>query len=176
MRMIIALASVLIATPILAGDPVYRWVDKAGVVHYGGQPPSKDAKPATLPEIQTYSGRAANKALPLSPLDTSVKPAATAPIKEMRILSPVQDEIFRDLQAGVSVAVAVLPALPTGAGVVFYLDGAAKNAKPSPVTSMTFNGVERGEHTVTAAAVDATGKELMRAPPVTFHAKPPIAK
>ncbi len=173
----IALASVLVLFCAAAsgGDPVYRWVDKNGVVHYGGQPPSKDAKPAALPEIQTYSHRASNKALPVPPLDSSSKPVAVA-IKEMRILAPVQDEIFRDPQGVVSVAVAVLPALPVGAGMVFYLDGVPKNAKPSPSTSFTFNGVERGEHTVTAAAVDASGKELMRAAPVSFHSKPPTAR
>ena len=171
----IGLFALCASGPALAGDEVYRWVDKDGVVHYGGQPPSKDAKPATLPDIQTYSHRAGNKALPVSPADASAKPV-TAAVKEMRILAPVQDEVFRDAQGSISVSVAVLPALPPGAGVLFYLDGAAKNARPSPATTMTFNGVERGEHSVTAAVVDASGKELMRAPPVTFHNKPPTAR
>lgn len=159
-----------------AGDEVYRWVDKAGVVHYGAQPPSKDAKPATLPQLQTYSSRASTKALPVSPLDAATKPLAAVGIKEMRILSPVQDEIFRDPTGSVNVSVAVLPGLPEGAGVLFYLDGAAKNSKPSASTSMTIGGVERGEHSVTAAVVDMSGKELMRAPAVTFHNKPPLAR
>lgn len=177
MRLLFAIGLILLGSPALfAGDAVYRWVDKDGVVHYGAQPPSKDAKPAALPEIQTYSSRVGNKVLPLSPLDAAVKPTAGVAIKEMRVLSPVQDEIFRDLQAGVNVAVAVLPALPAGAGLVFYLDGVAKNSRPSPATSMQINGVDRGEHTITAAAVDASGRELMRAPPVTFHSKPPTAR
>ena len=171
----IGLFTLCSAQSAVAADEIYRWVDKDGVIHYGGQPPSKDAKPAALPDIQTYSHRAGNKALPVSPADASAKPV-TAAVKEMRILAPVQDEVFRDAQGSISVSVAVLPALPPGAGVLFYLDGAAKNARPSPATSMTFNGVERGEHSVTAAVVDASGKELMRAPPVTFHNKPPAAR
>lgn len=174
MRITLLTLFVLLSTTAVATDAVYRWVDSKGVVHYGAQPPTKDALPANLPEIQTYSPRAGLKALPVVPAETSAKPAP-ASVKEMRILAPVQDEIFRDPQGAVSVAVAVLPALPAGAGVVFYLDGAAKNAKPSASTSTVFNGIERGEHTVTAAVVDAAGKELMRAPPVTFHSKPPIA-
>ncbi len=177
MRTALALALVLSAVSVFAADSVYRWVDKEGVIHYGGQPPSKDAKPAALPEIQTYSNRAGNKALPLSPLDAEAKAAVpTAMVKEVRILAPVQDEIFRDAQGVVNVAVSVSPALPVGAGVIFYLDGAAKNARPIAATSMTFNGIERGEHTVTAAVLDSAGKELMRAPPVTFHSKPPTVR
>lgn len=175
MRIALITLFALFSTTAVAADAVYRWVDSKGVVHYGAQPPTKDALPANLPEIQTYSHRASSKALPVAPVvsaETSAKPQP-ASVKEVRILTPVKDEIFRDPQGAVSVAVAVLPALPTGAGVVFYLDGAAKNLKPSAVTSMTFSGVERGEHNVSAAVVDATGKELMRAPPVTFYSKPP---
>lgn len=174
MRFSIALCLLGFSAAVAAADNVYRWVDKQGVVHYGAQPPSKDAKPATLPEIQTYSHRSENKALPVSPAEASIKPLAG--VKEVKILSPVQDEVFRDPQAGINVSVAVLPTLPSGAGVIFYLDGTAKSAKPSPVTSTSFGAVERGEHTVTAAVIDVTGKELMRAPPVTFHAKPPSAR
>lgn len=175
MRTALALLLLALATAATAADPVYRWVDKDGVIHYGGQPPSKDAKPASLPEIQTYSNRNATKSLPIAPLDASTKASASAAVKEVRILSPVQDEIFRDPSAGVGVAVAVLPGLPDGAGLIFYLDGAPKNARPSPNTSMTFNGIERGEHSVVAAVVDSTGRELSRSQPVTFHSKPPSA-
>ena len=174
MRIALITLFVLFSTTAVAADAVYRWVDSKGVVHYGAQPPTKDALPANLPEIQTYSPRAGLKATPVAPVETSTK-TVPASIKEVRILTPVKDEIFRDAQGAVGVAIAVLPALPAGAGVVFYLDGAAKNAKPSPSTSTVFSGVERGEHTVSAAVVDATGKELMRAPPVTFYSKPPIA-
>ncbi|MES2884614.1 MAG: DUF4124 domain-containing protein [Pseudomonadota bacterium] len=174
MRIAILLAAALVGQPAWAGDEVYRWVDKDGVIHYGAQPPNKDAKPAALPEIQTYSNRTGNKALPVAPVDASTKPVAA--VKELRITAPVQDEIFRDPSAGISVSVAVLPALPPGTGIVFYLDGSAKNARPSPSTSTTFNGVERGEHSVVAALVDVAGKELLRSPPVIFHSKPATAR
>lgn len=166
-----ALVLAALSFSALAADEVYRWVDKQGVVHYGAQPPNKDAKPVTLPPLQTY--KAGSKApLPAAP---PPKPAV-AEIKEVRVTAPVQDEIFRDPAGVVNVSVAVVPGLPEGAGVVFYLDGAPKNARPSPLLSMSFTGVERGEHSVSAAVVDLTGKELARAPPVTFHARPPGLK
>lgn len=169
------LASTLLVLPVVAGDPVYRWVDKDGVIHYGSKPPDKDAKPATLPNLQTYSPRLGNRPPVAVEPAASTKPGPSI-IREVRVLSPVQDEIFRDPSTPISVSISVQPALPEGAGVIFYLNGAAKNARPIYGTSMSFGSVDRGEHTVTAAVVDASGKELMRAPPVTFHAKPPIAR
>jgi hypothetical protein len=159
-----------------AADEVYRWIDKDGVVHYGAQPPNKDLPPAKLPEIQTYSNRLGNKALPIVPAEILAKPPAAPSVKEVRILAPVEDEVFRDPQGIISVSAAVLPALPTGAGVQFYLDGAVKNAKPLTTTNMMFTGVERGEHTVVVAVVDALGKEIARSLPITFHNKPPTVR
>lgn len=176
MRILLILTAALIALSAGAADEVYRWVDKDGVIHFGAQPPSKDAKPAELPQIQTYSHRVGNKVLPLSPLDAGTKPASTGTVKEVRILAPVQDEVFRDGLGNVSVSVAVLPAMPVGAGMLFYLDGALKNTKPSPVTSTSFSALERGEHTVSATVVDAAGKELGRATSVTFFCKPPTVR
>lgn len=169
MRLLLSLILLSTSHTALSADEVYRWVDKEGVVHYGGQPPSKDAKPATLPTLQTYRP----DAKPLAQIAEPPQPAASSTITEVRVLAPVQDEIFRDPAGVVNVAVAVLPAMPEGAGVIFYLDGAAKNAKPSASTSTSFTSIERGEHTVAAAVVDASGKELKRSAAVTFHAKPP---
>lgn len=175
MRIALALCLAVVAASALAVDPIYRWVDNSGVIHYGTQPPSKDSQPATLPQIQTYSHGATNTALPVSPNDLLAKATPSADIKEVRILTPAKDQTFRDAQGVISVSATVLPSLPEGAGVVFYLDGAAKNAKSSVSTSMTLNGVERGEHTVTVAVVDSAGKELKRALPVTFYVMPPTA-
>ncbi len=170
----LTLCLVLALQTAWAADPVYRWVDKNGVIHYGAKSPDKDAKPASLPGIQTYSPRG-GRLPPILQTDTAAA-KATSNVKEVRILAPVQDEIFRDPQTPINVSVAVLPGLPEGAGVIFYLDGAAKNARPLPGTSTSFSGVDRGEHTVAAAVVDALGKEIMRSAPITFHSKPPIAR
>lgn len=173
MRTALMVFLLVLAGHALAGDEIYRWVDRDGVIHYGAQPPQKDAKPATLPPLQTYPSRGGQRALPFAAADAGRKDAL---VREVRILAPVQDEIFRDAQNDVSVAVAVLPALPAGAGVVFYLDGKALNPKPSASTNTVLRGLERGEHTVTAAVLDNSGKELLRAAPITFHSKPPTAR
>lgn len=172
MRRRLALALTVFSLSALAADEVYRWVDKQGVVHYGAQPPNKDAKPVALPALQTYK---AGSKVPLPSVAQAPKILASE-VKEVRITAPVQDEIFRDPAGLVNVSVAVVPGLPAGAGIVFYLDGSPKNAKPLSTTSTSFTGVERGEHSVSAAVVDATGKELGRAPPITFYTRPPGLK
>jgi hypothetical protein len=58
----------VLVTPILLGilsfhtaqaqaDDVYRWVDKAGLVHYTSKPPTKDSKPADLPPLLREGAR-----------------------------------------------------------------------------------------------------------------------
>jgi hypothetical protein len=170
------LAGLVLAFSAQAADAVYRWVDKEGVIHYSAQAPSRDSKPVELPALQTYSHKNGPQNAAFAPANApaAVEPAAI--IKEVRITSPVADEVFRDPQGLVPVAVSIVPAIPQDAGLVFYLDGSAKNSKPWVSTNYTLVGVERGEHSVAVALVDSKGKELMRSPPVTFHAKPPIAR
>ena len=158
-----------------AKSEVYKWVDKDGVVHYSGDPPSKDAKPATLPELQTYKPSAHKT--PISTLDADTSPTCTGgvTVAEVRVTAPQADEIFRDTTGTVPVAATVLPAPPAGVGYVFYLDGARQNPKASATPSYSLSDVERGSHTVAVAVVDAAGKELKRSAPVTFHSKPPSA-
>lgn len=42
---------ILAAANVAVASPVYKWTDKEGKVHYTSTPPSKDAKPAQLPDI-----------------------------------------------------------------------------------------------------------------------------
>ncbi|MBX7143590.1 MAG: DUF4124 domain-containing protein [Oligoflexia bacterium] len=54
MKRLIVLAFTLICTAgasTALASPVYKWTDKEGKVHYTSTPPSKDAKPAQLPDI-----------------------------------------------------------------------------------------------------------------------------
>jgi hypothetical protein len=176
MRSLACLVLLLLATPLAAKDEIYRWVDADGVIHYGSQPPSKDAKPAALPDLQTYrSGRP-----PLASAPVADKPAApVAGAKQevsLRITSPVEDETFRDPQGLVPVSLVASPALPEGAGYVYYLDGIAQNKKPWLAAAYTLTEVERGEHQLSAAVVDKDGRELARSGAVRIHQMPPIAR
>lgn len=176
MRSLACLLLLALAMPLAAKDEIYRWVDADGVIHYGSQPPTKDAKPAALPDLQTYrSGRPPVVAAPV--IDKPVAPTAGSKLElALRVAAPVEDETFRDPQGLVPVSLTVTPGLPEGAGYVYYLDGVAQNKKPWLAASYTLTEVERGEHKISAAVVDRDGRELTRSGAVRIYQMPPIAR
>jgi hypothetical protein len=169
-----ALVAALAPWAATANEPVYRWVDRDGVIHYSEKAPDKDAKPASLPSLQTYTPRSGARPAASAPISTA-KPAPGG-VSDVRILSPVAEEIFRDPTQPIQITAASQPGLPEGAGYIFYLDGIAKNAKPVQSPSLLLNSVDRGAHTIAVAVVDGTGRELKRSAPVTFHRLPPVAR
>lgn len=175
MRLFLCLALLLSAAPLAAKDEIYRWVDAEGVIHYGSRPPSKDAKPAELPQLQTYKAGAApvSGALPATAPGSADTKAATL---SLRLTAPVEGETFRDPQGVIPVSVAVEPELPPGVAFVFYLDGVAQNKKPWAAPGYTFTEVERGEHTVSVALVTGEGAELQRTAGVRIYQMPPVAR
>lgn len=176
MRSLACLVLLLLATPLAAKDEIYRWVDADGVIHYGSQPPSKDAKPVALPDLQTYrSGRPPLVAPPVSDKPTAPMAGAKQEVS-LRITSPVEDETFRDPQGLVPISLVVSPALPEGAGYIYYLDGIAQNKKPWLAAGYMLTEVERGEHRLSAAVVDKDGRELARSGAVRIYQMPPIAR
>ena len=159
---ILALGFACCCLAVSAAD-VYRWVDKDGVVHYSDKPLSPDAKQVALPPLQTYKsgtpppGFSDNAPAP----GTGAAAAAAAPIS---ITSPADQDTVRDGEGKLNVAVAANPG--PGQGLIYYLDGAAQNVTPTPSTEYLYTGVERGQHSVSAALVARPGaKELARAPP-----------
>jgi hypothetical protein len=176
MRLILSILLLASATAALAGGTVYRYVDKDGVTHYTDKPPTPDAKPANLPPLQTIS-----PATPLSQVTGSRDDAAAAPADAaaatgkftLRITSPAPDDTIRTDDGKVAVSATSDPPLGGGTGLLYLLDGAAQNKTPVSSLSYTLQNVERGEHTVAVAAVDAGGKEVTRSAPVTIFMKPP---
>jgi hypothetical protein len=153
-------------------DKVYKWVDDKGVIHYGSRPPDQNVKPAKLPPLQTYPG---GKPPDLTTTPAPVKDAnaGAAPKATVNILSPQPDETFREADQQIAVAVEV-PGGLANRKLTYYLDGVLKGG-PTPATTLSMAGVERGEHTLAVALVDPQGKEVGRSAPVTFHMKPPSA-
>lgn len=169
-------ALLLLLMPALApAAEVYRWVDKDGVVHYTDKPPSKDAKPAQLPPIQTVTGGLGARKGPPPATAAVPEPGGAPPPLVLTIVAPRPDETFRSAERSVTVSVALQSPLPAGAGLLYLLDGSAQNPAPTRDLSFVMTGVERGSHLLAVAAVDAAGRELARSPPVIVHMKPPKA-
>jgi len=152
-----------------ASAEVYKWVDEKGVVHYTDKPPSDNATPAELPPLQTYKGGQVPKLKP-SAVEAKPKPPPPAGAMQVEIVAPEADENVRENEGNVPVSVAVVPALPPGHRLVYYMDGVAQ-ALPTESTSYVLTNVERGSHTVSASVIDDAGNEVAAAPPVTFHMK-----
>lgn len=173
-----SLCALLLLAGAAGATEVYRWTDADGVVHYTDQPPpSVDAEPAELPPLQRMD--------PLSlPQPGAERPAAEdagaadsggekAPPLAVRIVSPAPDQTFRSAERRVPVQLALNRALPSGAGVLYYLDGNPQNAEPLPSLSHVLENVERGSHLIGASIVDQRGERLASANPVIVHVKPP---
>lgn len=155
-----------------AAAEVYRWVDKDGVVHYSDKPLAAEAKPVPLPPLQTYK---AGTSPPLfTPAPAAGAPAPAAAAGAIAITAPGPEETIRNGEGKLMVAVAA--EVKDGQGLVYYLDGGAQNATPTPSTQYLYTGVERGQHSVGVALVGADGKELARAAPVTVYFMPPQVK
>lgn len=167
--------TVLLLLPLLAfaadKQPVYKWVDEKGVVHYTDKPPSDNATPAKLPPLQTYKGRTPPD---LSRFDKGPQGGKATGAAQIQVVTPAQDETFRSGERTVPVAVVLTPQLTEGQRLVYLLDGTPQST-PVSDTSYAFTGVERGSHTASVMLVDTAGNELASSLPVTFHVKPAIA-
>jgi len=152
---------------------IFRWTDAQGVIHYTDKAPDKDARPATLPPLQSYSPA---PSAPVSPVSSSGESdtTGTAAAAMVRVSSPQADETIRDAEGKISVVLAV--ELQPGQGLVYFLDGKAQNPEPTPSTGFLLVGVERGEHQLSAAIVDADGRELARSSQVTVFMMPSVIR
>jgi antitoxin (DNA-binding transcriptional repressor) of toxin-antitoxin stability system len=83
------------------------------------------------------------------------------------ILKPAAEATLFNNAGAVEVAVAVSPPLRAGDRIVLTLDGrpAAKLAG----LHFELAGIDRGEHTLVAEAVDRDGEPLIASPPVIFN-------
>lgn len=167
MRPLLALVLLLMLSPARA--EVYRWVDDQGVTHYGDKPPKDGVAPVALPPLQTYSPGEIRQPAAAAP---AAGPAAARKPVAIRISSPAQDDTVRD--AGGTISLTVDVSLAEGQGIVYTLDGVTQNPKPTASLAWLYENVERGEHQLGAAVVDAQGREVARATPVTVHMKPPV--
>jgi hypothetical protein len=175
---LLGLALTVPTSPAGAAD-VYRHVDENGVTTYSDKPPTKGAKPIVLPPIQVVGpvGGRPTAGPASSSTATAAQPDLTggAPLS-VSIMSPSPDETFRGDDRLLPVSIGMNQPLPEGYGLLYMLDGTAQNASPTRALNYTLQGVERGEHMVTVATVDASGKEVARTAPVIVHMKPPTVR
>lgn len=143
---------------------VYKSVDAQGNVVYTDEPQG-NAQPLNLPPLSTIPAPKNFKRAP-----AKVTPKVVDSYEQIRIVSPAQDDTVRDNSGNVAVSAALKPALNKAAGdrLQFYLDGQTEG-KPRSGGRTVLQGLDRGAHTLEAAVIDRSGKELKRSPAIRFY-------
>ena len=147
----------LVLSSMVTADPLYKWVDAQGNVHYSDKP-QPGAKKIVLPKASTYTPPKATTPPPPPP-DNDRGQAADAPYTAVTISSPADQATIWNTDT-VTVSVTVAPALHPGDSVTISLDNQTQTVTG---TSATFSGLERGPHTVSASLGS------LAATPITFY-------
>jgi hypothetical protein len=166
MRILLAMTLSLLCAAASAQE-VYKWKDANGVTHYGDKPAgNNDAQPADLPALQIYglsNGRKASRY-------GGAPYGGNGP--HVEITQPQPDAVLTQFGGRFTVGVAISPALSAGQNLNYYLDGTLQNRAPTPSTSLSFTGADKGDHMISVAVVDDSGRELSRSEPVIVHLNP----
>lgn len=160
-----------------AGD-VYRWVDEDGDVHYsdtkrGDAEKVEVEEPQTVPAPDTSSADTGGDTEQAQQADEAGAgdEAGVAAYETVRITEPESEATIWDNQGNVPFKVTLDPELSRDAGhrLAVYVDGERRRTIPG--TQDTLTGLNRGEHQLRVAVIDAQGQELAGSDPVTFFVK-----
>lgn len=166
--MILALVALIV--PMLTGAEVYRWTDDQGRVHFGDRPPGN--RPSEAVDV-----REPVRAVPLEGArEILERPVRTrggraegeGAYTRVAIVRPEDGAGVRANDGTVSAELALEPELDAAAGhrVVWLLDGEEVGSGSS--ARATFQGLNRGDHTLKARVIDASDQELGASDTVEF--------
>ena len=166
-----------LALLIMTGNPllaqVYKVVDENGNVTYTDRPPAEGARPVDLPplsivEAPDYSGAAGQQAPAGEAAAAEDKKASLRTLRrvyrDFAIISPGNEESIWNPQQAIPVAWSVSSPLQPGMTVRVSIDGIEQAKTTQPVISI--EGLERGQHTVTAELLDEMNRRIATAQPV----------
>lgn len=164
-RPIFILLALLVAAGAFA--EAYTWTDEDGIVHYSDRPHPG----AKIVELGEYSAsrpspttRRSATSSSASNDDSNESPATG--YTSLEITSPGAEETLWNIEATLSVTLALTPALLPGHQVRAYLD-----MQPQVVngTSFQIQEVYRGVHNLQVEVIDSTGKLMIRSRPNRFY-------
>lgn len=146
-------------------ERVYKYTDEEGNTVFTDEPTKGaevlDVKPVpTVPALQV-------------PLDSAAPATETVEFsyEAVAVTSPQQDESFVNNGGNVNVAISLKPSLRQGDVVQLYFNGSTQGA-PQSSAHFSFENLDRGSYTTTAAVFNREGKEVGRSnEAVTFHVR-----
>lgn len=160
-HMRLAMVTLLFLSAAAANGAVYKIVNPDGTVSYSDRP-QEGAEKVRVAPVQTY------EAPNLPKLQPDAKAGEFAGYDVFKVVSPDDDQTFRDEGGVVKVRLSLSPGLHSDHTITIFMDGQDLGGKPRS-TSLTLQNVDRGSHTIRAAVVDAGGKQMASTDPVTFH-------
>jgi len=142
---------------------IYKKTNDKGVVEFSDVP-GKNTKPIRVPPMNTYK----QKKLPSiksKPLPVEAKEVYT----EFSITSPLHDKIMRENSGKITVKLNITPSLKSEHKILVSIDGDSKTAVKGSSSSVTFDNISRGTHSVQASIIDSQDKVIIKAEATTFH-------
>lgn len=168
-RIALTLAFLVVAAPLAA--EIYKSTDAEGNVIYTDRPASKDAEAVDIPPPTTYTPV---KILPTpAAAQSSPAPQVFKGYKSVRISTPENDSTLTDPSGRLELTVAVEPSLQTEHKVRILMDSDQIAEQNS--TKFVFENLDRGTHTLQAFIIDAQGRAIDLAEPITIHVRRPSA-
>lgn len=155
----------IVATPVLAAQTVWKWVDERGVTHYSDRPMPGATKMEL--NVTTSSPESTPPPAPSNTTPREREQPSGPPYREFAIARPASGEHFINTGGVVEVTLQLDPYLQSGHSIALYLDGQlAADAGSELQYSLT--EVPRGEHSLVAVITDQDGRRLQETAAVQF--------
>lgn len=165
----ISLASLLLANSTLANG-VYKTVDENGRITYSDTPTGKKIDPVDLPQVNTQPAVTPQPYLP-QPTQSEQAPAQY----RVSITSPANETQLLPGQRDLSVAAEVSPQLGEGYSAQLYMNGQPYGGA-QPSSSFVISNIYRGEHRLSVAILNPSGRVIARSPTITVYVIRPSAR
>ncbi len=159
----IVLMAVLSLNSATAAE-AYKCKGKNGETIFSDQPCAKNAELIELKEPQTFSAQPANTEFGGSDNQSAKPQSIPKEIKyrDVRLVSPIQGEVFEGDDAVVTIQLASTPALDENHRAQLQLNG-VKHGEATRQSQWALRGLERGDYVARIAILDKKGRELASA-------------
>jgi hypothetical protein len=164
----------MLATPVLASQTVWKWVDEQGFTHLSDRrvPGATKVEISSSNRSEPQNSSARSTYSPPPPVDVQYR--------DFEISQPAEGQVFINTGGQVTVSVRLNPGLASGNTLALYLDGRLVEGFPENATEYALTGVSRGQHAVLARITDERGREVKKTDAVHFTvrqesiAQPPV--
>ena len=155
-----------LACSVTGAAEVYRWVDDSGQVHFSDVP-KEGAERIEIQNAQTFEAPqapASKRPRLLEEEDADQE----FEYRSLSIVSPTEEQVFWNTANQLDVSLRSRPSLRSGHKLLLYLDGSLVKEQTGSISSVRLTGVERGQHSLSAAIQSEDGNNLITSKSVSF--------